>query len=113
MTDTNQAGDRRQSPRVPPAFECECRVPVRIRVRLLDISLDGALLAGDAHLPKGTITQVRLPLGPSPFSAAGEVRRVSEDRLGARAAATVAVAFRSMDEHSRRSLQDFVRRART
>ena len=113
MTDIRSTAERRQSPRVPPASDCECRLPLRVRVRLLDISLEGALLAGDTQLPKGAATRLRLPLGHAAFDADGEVRRVAEAQISGQTAAAVAVAFVRMDEHSRRSLEEFVRRARS
>jgi c-di-GMP-binding flagellar brake protein YcgR len=113
MTDISSTPERRQAPRVPPVTDCECRIPLRLRVRLLDISLEGALLAGDTQLPKGSTTRVRMPLGYRAFDADGEVRRIAEPQMNAAAATAVGISFMSMDEQSRRSLEEFVRRARS
>lgn len=113
MTQFDSTPERRQAPRVPPAMESECRLPLRLRVRLLDISLDGALLAGDTLVPKGSTTRVRMALGYRGFDADGEVRRIAEPQMNGTASAAVGVSFMSMDEHSRRSLEEFVRRARS
>jgi c-di-GMP-binding flagellar brake protein YcgR len=103
--------ERRQMPRV--ALEqpgIECRLELRTRVRLLDISLSGALLAAELALPTGVPARLRSSLGSSTFHSDVEVRRdvslapgVPLHGLGA--------AFTTMDERSRRSLEDFLRKA--
>ena len=101
--------ERRQTPRATPAG-IECRLELRTRVRLLDISLSGALLAAELTLPVGASAQLRSGLGASTFRSDVQVRRgvglppgVPLKGLGA--------MFTTMDERSRRSLEDFLRKA--
>jgi len=102
--------ERRQSPRVALDSGVECRLDLRTRVRMLDISLGGALLAAEAALPIGATAELRTGLGPSSFKTEVQVRRsvglpagVALNGLGA--------MFTTMDERSRRSLEDFLRKA--
>ena len=88
----------------------ECRLELRTRVRLLDISLNGALLAAELALPTGVPARLRSSLGSTTFHSEVEVRRevplapaVPLKGLGA--------AFTTMDDRSRRSLEDFLRKA--
>ena len=71
----DQRMDRRQAPRVPLESGVECRLELRTRVRLLDISLSGALLAAELALPVGAPAQLRSGLGATAFSADVQVRR--------------------------------------
>jgi c-di-GMP-binding flagellar brake protein YcgR len=105
-----QRTERRQSPRVALDSAVECRLELRTRVRLVDISLSGALLAAELALPVGAPAQLRSSLGPSPFNSGIQVQRnvalspaIPLQGLG--------VAFTAMDERSRRSLEDFLRKA--
>ena len=102
--------ERRRSPRVAPGAGIECRLDLRTRVRLLDISLSGALLAAELALPVGAAAQLRSGLGASAFRTDLQVKRsvglpqgVSMKGLGA--------MFTSMDDRSRRGLEDFLRKA--
>jgi hypothetical protein len=102
--------ERRQTPRIALDPGVECRLDLRTRVRLLDISLGGALLAAELTLPVGASAQLRSGLGPSTFRSDVQVRRsvglppgVPLKGLGA--------MFMAMDERSRRSLEDFLRKA--
>ena len=102
--------ERRQTPRVALGSDIECRLDLRTRVRLLDISLSGALLAAELAVPAGASAQLRSGLGASAFRSDVQVRRtvglppgVTTNGLGA--------VFTSMDERSRRSLEDFLRKA--
>jgi hypothetical protein len=88
----------------------ECVLEVRTRVRLVDISLTGTLLATELLLPIGTRAHLRSNVGASSFTPAVQVRRVADapargtgDRLG--------TVFTTMDDRSRRSLEDFLRKA--
>jgi len=102
--------ERRQGPRaqLPPA--AECRLQLRTRVRLLDISLTGVLIASDVELPVGTRAQLRSTVAAASFTPAVEVKRVadSSDRTGARA---LGATFTRMDDRSKRSLEEFLRKA--
>ena len=102
--------ERRQAPRITVQAGLECRLDLRTRVRMLDISLGGALLAAELALPVGASAELRTGLGATAFRTDVQVRRnvglpagVSLSGLGA--------MFTTMDERSRRSLEDFLRKA--
>lgn len=102
--------ERRRVPRVEVDEGLECRLEVRTRIRLLDISLSGALLAGDAPLPIGTRAQLRAGVGPAPFAPEVQVKR-QVDRPGREANSALGAVFVGMDDSSRRSLEEFLRKA--
>ena len=102
--------ERRQSPRIAVEGGVECRLDLRTRVRMLDISLGGTLLAAELALPVGANAELRTGLGATAFRTDVQVRRavglptgVSLNGLG--------TMFTTMDERSRRSLEDFLRKA--
>ena len=100
--------ERRRMPRVAVDEGLECRLEVRTKIRLVDISLSGALMTGDAALPVGTRAHLRAGVGSSPFSPEVQVQRQA-DRAGRDAA--LGAVFVGMDERSRRSLEEFLRKA--
>jgi hypothetical protein len=107
---TEYGSERRQAPRVALASGVECRLELRTRVRLLDISVSGALLAAELAVPVGVPARLQSSLGSTAFHSDVQVRRnvplspgIPLKGLGA--------AFTSMDEKSRRSLEDFLRKA--
>jgi c-di-GMP-binding flagellar brake protein YcgR len=107
---SESARDRRQTPRVSLGGEIECRLDLRTRVRLIDISLGGALLAAELALPVGGAAQLRAGLGASAFYSDVQVKR----NVGLQAGTPMqgfGTAFTKMDERSRRSLEDFLRKA--
>jgi c-di-GMP-binding flagellar brake protein YcgR len=102
--------ERRRTPRVRVSTEEVVHIELRRRVRLLDISLTGALIACDTPFPLGARGHLRAGLASMPFTADLRVsrehsvlRRTAETGLGA--------MFASMDDTSRRSLEQFLRRA--
>ena len=102
--------ERRRTERVKVAFKNGARCEVRHRVQLLDISMTGTLLACDLPLPVGTSAKLRAGLGSDPFTAQLEVRR-EQGASGKRGQAGLGAVFVSMDESSRRSLEQFLGRA--
>lgn len=102
--------ERRQGPRTTVSPSPECLLEVRARVRMIDISLTGTLLATPVPLPVGTQAHLRSNVGPSSFAPAVQVRRFG-DVLGRGATGGIGVMFTSMDDRSRRSLEDFLRKA--
>ena len=105
-----QGPERRQAARVALDSDIECRLELRTRVRLLDISLSGALLAAELGVPIGASARLRSSLGPTAFHSDVQVKRnvplssgIPLKGLGA--------TFTTMDERSRRSLEDFLRKA--
>jgi hypothetical protein len=107
---STDGAERRRLPRVEVEDGLECRLEVRARIRLLDISLSGALLAGEAPLPVGTRAQLRAGVGPAPFAPEVQVRR-QVDRAGREANPALGAVFVGMDDRSRRSLEEFLRKA--
>jgi len=103
------ATERRRAPRVAVREGIECRLELRARVRLIDISLSGAMLAGDFELPAGTRAQLRSGLAERPFAADVQVRRTLTP--SSRTPNGLGAVFTSMDERSRRSLEEFLRKA--
>jgi c-di-GMP-binding flagellar brake protein YcgR len=81
---------------------------MRQRIRLLDISLDGSLVAAETQLPTSTPARLRMSLAAEPFNPEVELRRVAK---ASDARPALGMAFTAMDEQSRRSLQEFLRRA--
>jgi c-di-GMP-binding flagellar brake protein YcgR len=102
--------ERRQGPRAAPPASAQCRLEVRTRVRLIDISLTGALLATDVALPIGTHGQLRSSVSAATFTPSVEVRRVNDTAGHARSGGLGAM-FTTMDERSRRGLEEFLRKA--
>jgi hypothetical protein len=110
MSDETGGPERRRLPRVNPGGTLECRLALRTRVRLLDISLTGALLQSDTRLPAGTRAHLRAGVGASPFAPEVLVQR-SAERDGTHPILGVGTIFVGMDEASRRSLEGFLRKA--
>ena len=102
--------ERRQSPRVALNSDIEGRVDLRTRVRLLDISLSGTLLAAELALPAGASAQLRSGLGASAFHADVQIRRSLALPAGVPVNG-IGAMFTTMDERSRRSLDEFLRKA--
>jgi hypothetical protein len=104
-----QSADRRLQPRWRTQEGVYCQLSVRTRVRVIDISGSGVLFGSDVPLPIGTDARLRSMIGNGSFAPAIEVRRVApssaqrENALGA--------IFTSMDDLSRRSLENFLKLA--
>jgi hypothetical protein len=106
--DERDVTERRRSPRVMLPQDEECRLQLRTRVRLLDISLSGALVESDVPLPIGANGQLRFALAGSAYAPTVQVRR----RAGSQARElNLGTVFTSMDDTSRRRLEDFLRKA--
>jgi c-di-GMP-binding flagellar brake protein YcgR len=85
------------------------RVELRHRVRLLDISLTGALMACAVNLPLGTRGRFHAGLAAVPFTADVVVARQNARPVHQNQVALAAI-FSSMDERSREHLEQFLRR---
>jgi c-di-GMP-binding flagellar brake protein YcgR len=109
MQAEDRTRERRRSPRVEGPASAECLLEVRTRVRLVDISLTGTLMAAEVLLPIGTRAHLRSNLGVSSFTPAVQVRRVAD--APARGTGRVGAMFTTMDDRSRRSLEEFLRKA--
>ena len=77
---------------------------------MLDISLSGALLASELTLPAGAAAEFRSGLGAATFRTDVQVQRTVDLTAGALSNGIGAV-FTTMDDRSRRSLEDFLRKA--
>lgn len=99
--------ERRKTPRVSLPADEQCVFHLRSRVRLLDISLSGALLSADIALPPGASGQLRFALAGSSYAPGAQVRRDARADADLRLGTT----FTSMDDVSRRRLEDFLRKA--
>jgi c-di-GMP-binding flagellar brake protein YcgR len=104
-----QHQERRRSPRVRVASRCEVHVQTHVRVRLLDISASGALLAPEEPLPVGATGRLRLPLAGVPFETQVEVRRA--DPGGGGRETIAGVVLKAMPPDQRDTLDEFLRRA--
>ena len=103
--------ERRRSPRVDVGSNDAVRLELRNRVRLLDISQSGALLAAEAGLPIGTQGHLRAGLEALPFSAEVAVRR-HHVRPVPKGLVGLGAVFASMDDRSRASLDQFLKRGK-
>ena len=102
--------ERRQSPRIPLDGAVQCRLDLRTRVRMLDISLSGALLAAELALPAGAAAELRSGLGATAFRSEVQVQRTVGLTAGALVSG-IGAMFTTMDDRSRRGLEDFLRKA--
>lgn len=101
--------ERRRSRRVDVKNSESMYVAVRAPMQFMDISLSGALVACDVLFPAGTRGRIRLGLPSAPFNAAVELRR--EHSLNRKTMQSLCGAnFTSMDDVSRGTLEQFLRR---
>ena len=103
--------ERRKTPRVELRLEEVCRLELRHRVQLLDISQSGALLGADAAVPVGAKGQFRAGLGALPFSAEVAIKRQT-GRSPAKKQVSIGAQFAAMDERSRNNLDAFLKRGK-
>ncbi len=101
--------ERRRFPRARDGTRWEVRIQTHGRVRLLDISASGALLAPEEPLPVGIEGRLRLPLAGVPSETPVEVRRV-EPAAGGRGA-VAGVVLKMMPADQQDTLEEFLRRA--
>jgi PilZ domain-containing protein len=103
--------ERRRFPRVQVDGPYELRVARRVRVRLLDISASGALLATDERFPVGARVRLQMLLGPTPFETSIDVKR--EEAAPDGRGRVVGVSMASLQAPQRETLDEFLRRAGT
>jgi len=87
----------------------EIRIGRRLRVRLLDISANGALLSIAERLPLGSRGRLQVLLAGNPFEATVEVRREEPAADGRSRLAGVTMA--SVPAAQQETLDEFLRRA--
>ena len=101
-----EGAERRRSPRVPLNQPAACTVPLRARVKLLELSLSGALVTSDLLLPPGASGHLRFAVAGSPCAGAVTVRR-SATRSGG--TVELGAMFTSLDDATRRHLEAFLK----
>ena len=79
---TGEFVERRRTPRVALQDRREFRLGRRIRVRVIDISAAGALVAVDERLPVGSAGRFQVLLDGHPFEAQAQVKREHAVRPG-------------------------------
>src|SRR5260370_40159394 len=100
--------DRRRNRGVNVNSDAFMDINVRGQMQLMDISLSGALIACDVLLPVGPPGRVRMSRGAAPFNAELKLRREQSPRK--KTQHELGATFASMDETSRVSLLQFLRR---
>jgi hypothetical protein len=101
--------ERRGSPRVMLEEALICELVIRARVRLLDVSASGTLVASDTPLPVGGRGELTTVLPSGGFASAVEIRRAhgaAQGRVG-----EFGTMFTAMDATSQRHLAAFIRTA--
>jgi hypothetical protein len=101
--------ERRRSPRLRISGKGEMYVPLKFPVRLLDISLSGALVATDVPLPVGGRGRL---LASAPGGRLATAFYVSRRRVEPAAPAGVfGAAFVDIDAHNQKCLEQLLNRA--
>ena len=102
-------GERRRSQRIALSGRGEIHVPLKLPVRVLDISLSGALVASDAPLPVGARGRLlaAAPSGPLTTGFYVSRRRVEPAVPGG----TFGAVFVDLDDRNQKSLEQFLKRA--
>jgi PilZ domain len=101
-----ERAERRRSPRVALNEPVDCTVPLRTRVKLLELSMTGTLVASDLPLLPGTTGQLRFAVAGSPCAGTVTVRRCA---TGSSGNVELGAMFTSMDDATRRYLEAFLR----
>lgn len=107
MSETFQ--ERRRTPRVPVTGGQTFTLGRRIRVRVVDISANGALLASEEPLPVGTSGQLQLLLGGGRFQ--GDVRIARSGPAGHSEGYLLGATVAAAEPRYQEPLEDFLRRA--
>ena len=102
-------GERRRFPRVAIDGRQQLATGHRVRVRLMDISSSGALIASDERLPVGTRGRLHLFLGSAPFETVVEVKR--EERAADGRGWVAGVSMVALGRPQKDTLEDFLLRA--
>jgi c-di-GMP-binding flagellar brake protein YcgR len=101
--------ERRRFQRVAVLPRCELRASRRVRVRLLDVSAGGALVAPEESLPAGIAGHLRLPLGGVTFETPITVGR--DEAAPQAAGRRASLVMRSTPASQLDTLEEFLRRA--
>ena len=106
---TGEFQERRRTPRVATKGRYEFRLGRRIRIRVVDISGTGALLAADERLPVGTRGRIQVSLAGNQFEGQVEVRR--EQLASAGQSHLVGLTLSPSQSRHQEALEHFLRRA--
>ena len=102
--------ERRRTPRVAMDGRHEFRLGRRLRVRVVDISGSGVLLAADDRLPVGSTARLQIALGGAPFEGQLVVKREQPAHDGTKSSFCGAVVTPAQPRHQD-ALEQFLRRA--
>ena len=103
--------DRRQSRRVPVTGEARCDMTTWSTVRLVDVSLGGALLVSQRRVSARERAELRVAFDGDAFSSEVEIRRIENGRHADSGSVRLGIRFKDPDPESRRVLGQFLRRA--
>jgi c-di-GMP-binding flagellar brake protein YcgR len=110
----NTFEERRQAARVAAKDGSELWLERPHAVRLVEISMTGALLRASHGPPPGERGELRTKLGDHTFSAQVEIRRVVPSGQGESPGRySLGVTFVSLDSENRRCLERFLRQPGT
>jgi hypothetical protein len=101
--------ERRKTPRVALHGQQEFRLGRRIRVKVVDISASGALLAADERLPVGTRGRLQVSLAGAQFEGQVQVKR--EQPVQAGGSHLVGLTVSPSQPRHQEALEQFLRRA--
>jgi hypothetical protein len=101
--------ERRRVARAVVSSDARMRLPVRHRLKLLDISMSGALVGSETPLPVGTHGMFRGTLSGLPFMTELMVNRYARQAGGE--AAALGTVFAAMDQRSQQILEQFLKKA--
>jgi hypothetical protein len=111
---TNLFEERRQTARVTAKNGSELWLGRPHAVRLIEISMTGALLRASHGPPVGEHGELRTKLGDHTFTVRVEIRRVAPSGSGDMPGRyTLGVSFVSLDPENRRCLERFLRQPGT
>jgi hypothetical protein len=99
--------ERRRTPRVALDGKDEFRLARRVRVRIVDISAGGALLAADERVPVGSVGHLQVSLGGHQFEGQVQIKR---EQLSGQGHLLGGVVTPSQPRHQE-ALAQFLRRA--
>lgn len=102
--------ERRRTPRVAMDGRHEFRLGRRLRVRVVDISGSGVLLAAEDRLPVGSTARLQIALGGEQFEGQLVVKREQPAHDGTQSHFCGAVMTPAQPRHQD-ALEQFLRRA--
>lgn len=109
MSVAHEYQERRRTPRVALDGKHEFRLARRVRVRIVDISASGALLAADERVPVGSVGRLQVSLGGNQFEAQVRIER-EQPALPGQGHLVGGVVTPSQPRHQE-ALDQFLRRA--